>query len=82
MTERSQRGLQPTCLFPDEAEIARLILGPKRSRAWTGTAIVLERRGFPKIDPQFGGRYWPAVIAFFDRMYGLDDPENSRGHFR
>jgi hypothetical protein len=30
-----------------------------------------EREGFPRIDPVMGGRYVPAVKAFFDRQYGL-----------
>lgn len=59
--------LQPSCLYPDEAEIARLILGPKRARAWSGLAVVLERSGLPKVNPMMGGRYWPAVREFLDR---------------
>jgi hypothetical protein len=31
---------------------------------------VLEADGFPKVDPLFGGRYWPAVVDFFDRRAG------------
>ena len=63
----------PTCLFPDEAEIARLILGPKRAKMWPALAIVLERRGLPKVNPQFGGRYWPKVRLFLDDMNRMDD---------
>ena len=33
---------------------------------------MLEGRGFPKIDGLMGGRYWPAVKAFFDREYRID----------
>jgi hypothetical protein len=29
-------------------------------------------RGFPKIDALMGGRYTPAVRAYFDHQYGLD----------
>lgn len=63
----------PSCLYPDEAEIARLILGPKRFTWWKGLAVVLERGGFPRIDPEFGGRYWPAVKVFLDRRHHVDD---------
>jgi hypothetical protein len=47
-------------LYPDEAEIARRVLG-KRAREWPGKAVLLERDGLPKIDPLMGGRFWPAV---------------------
>lgn len=66
---------EPSCLFPEEAEIARLVLGPRRAKAWSGLAVVLERRGLPRIDPQFGGRYWPKVRRFLDRMQHLDRDE-------
>ena len=33
---------------------------------------MLELRGLPKVDQLMGGRYVPAVRAFFDRRYGLD----------
>ena len=33
---------------------------------------MLEERGLPKVDQLMGGRYVPAVRAFFDRLYGLD----------
>jgi len=61
----------PSCLYPNEAEIARLVLGSKRAKSWDGIAAVLERRGFPQVDPLFGGRYWPAVKAFLDRRHGV-----------
>lgn len=59
-------------LYPSETQIARAVLGTERSKAWNGLATVLERHGFPKIDPQFGGRYWPAVKAYLDRRHGLN----------
>jgi hypothetical protein len=71
----------PSCLYPDEAEIARLILGPKRVTWWKGLVVVLERGGFPRIDPEFGGRYWPAVQAFLDRRNHIadyDEPVRSK----
>ena len=36
---------------------------------------MLEREGLPRVDPLMGGRYWPAVRAFWDRRYGLRDAE-------
>jgi len=68
------KSTEPTCLFPDEAEIARLVIGPGRARRWTGLAVVLERSGLPKIDVMMGGRYWPAVQAFFDRRHNVLSP--------
>ncbi|GEO13544.1 hypothetical protein [Microvirga aerophila] len=58
-------------LYPTEQQIAREVLPPHRVSAWDGIAAVLERRGLPKVDPLFGGRYWPAVKAFLDRRHGL-----------
>lgn len=60
-------------LYPDEDQIARAVLGPDRARDWCGLAQLLERHGFPRVDPQFGGRYWPAVRAYLDRRHGLRD---------
>jgi hypothetical protein len=58
-------------LFADDTTIARVILGPDRAVEWSQIASLLEARGLPKIDPLMGGRYLPAVCAFFDEMYGL-----------
>jgi hypothetical protein len=58
--------------FSDDLEIGRALLGAKRAREFKQIAPLLERRGLPKIDLLFGGRYVPAVRAFFDREYGLD----------
>lgn len=70
--------LQPSCLYPEESEIARLVLGPKRASQWSGLAVVLERGGFPRIDPEFGGRYWPAVKAFLDDRNRVSDHASDR----
>lgn len=67
------RGLEPSCLYPDEEEIARLVCPKKRVAEWRGLAVVLERDGFPPVDPQFGGRYWPAVKAFLDARNRVED---------
>ena len=43
-------------------------------------AQMLEERGLPKVDHLMGGRYVPAVRAFFDRLYGLDRTPTCRWH--
>lgn len=56
-------------LFPPEAEIARRL--SQTPQTWHAKALVLERDGMPKVDPIMGGRYWPAVEAYFNRRYGI-----------
>lgn len=70
-------GPEPSCLFPDDKEIGRVLMGPERGKSWPGIAQVLERSGLPRVDPQFGGRYWPAVKGFLDRLHNVDrfDPQ-------
>ena len=75
---RAVERAEPTCLYPDEKELAEIIMGPARSKGWTGLAVVLERGGFPRIDPQFGGRYWSAVKAFLDRRNHVGDDAGAR----
>ena len=70
------RNTEVSGLFPTEAEIGRR-LGQK-PREWAAKAKVLERHGLPRIDPLMGGRYWPAVVAFFDRRYGISNVEASQ----
>src|SRR5215469_2291859 len=57
-------------LYPDEAEIARRVLGD-RAREWRGKVAVLERDGLPKVDPLMGGRFWPAVRQWFLDRHGV-----------
>lgn len=56
-------------LFPREEEIARRL--SQTPAEWREKAVILERRGFPRIDPLMGGRFWPAVEAYWRREYGL-----------
>jgi hypothetical protein len=56
-------------LFPCEAEVARRL--SQSDKRWRTVARQLEREGLPKIDPVMGGRFWPAVVAFFRNRYGL-----------
>jgi len=63
-------------LFPSECEIARRL--SQTPHEWSAKAIVLERAGLPRIDPVMGGRYWPAVTAWWNRRYGLSTIEASQ----
>jgi hypothetical protein len=72
MTKRVFRTLDQMPLFADDTLIAAALFGPDRAREWAQIASLLESRGLPKIDELMGGRYVPAVRAFFDHMYGLD----------
>jgi hypothetical protein len=60
-------------LFPSETEIARRL--SQDPKTWPAKAIILEREGFPTIDPVMGGRYWPAVEAYWHCVYGLSNIE-------
>lgn len=60
-------------LFASDAEIGTALLGTVRAGEFKARAALLEARGLPKIDPQWGGRYTPAVRRFFDNEYGLSD---------
>jgi hypothetical protein len=52
-------------LYPTEAQIARAVLGD-RAKDWKRIAKVLEdKEGLPRINELMGGRFWPAVVAFF-----------------
>lgn len=75
MTARSasQKGspLERLPLFADDAAIGLALLGPARACEWKALAPLYERQGLPKIDKVMGGRYVPAVKAFFDQQYNL-----------
>lgn len=58
-------------LYPSEAQIARKVLGPNRVDEWKAMALIWERRGMPKVDPETGCRYWPAVEKWFNARHGL-----------
>jgi hypothetical protein len=72
MTKDDLRTLDQLPLFADDSLIGHALFGPNRAGAWPAIASLLEGRGLPKIDGLMGGRYVPAVRAFFDNMYGLD----------
>lgn len=59
-------------LFATDDLIGAALLGAERVAEWRQVAPILEAQGLPKIDHTMGGRYVPAVRAFFDHRYGLD----------
>lgn len=63
-------------LFPCEAETARRL--SQTPEEWQAKAVVLERDGLPRVDPIMGGRFWPAVSAYWRRRYGLHSIEPSQ----
>src|SRR6185437_16221468 len=58
-------------LFADERSLSEAVMGRGSYTYWRAIIPLLERRGLPKIDGFMGGRYTPAVKAFFDWEYGL-----------
>jgi hypothetical protein len=58
-------------LYPCEAEVARRL--SQSDKHWRQIAPRLEREGLPRIDPLMGGRFWPAVEAFFRNRHGLSN---------
>jgi hypothetical protein len=58
-------------LSADERSLSDAVLGRGKYTHWRAVVPLLERRGFPTIDGLMGGRYWPAVKAFFDREYSV-----------
>ena len=60
-------------LFLDEVDVARAVLGPGHVSEWKCLAPSLERQGMPRVDPVFGGRYWPALKAWFDHRAGIGE---------
>jgi hypothetical protein len=76
MASRAAKDVKATGLFPCEAEIARRL--SQTPLEWSAKAIILERNGLPRIDPVMGGRHWPSVVAYFNRLYGLSSIEPSQ----
>ena len=71
MTHLCPQLLEQLPLFADDASIGVVLLGKERACEWKQIVPLYERLGLPKIDEVMGGRYVPAVKAFFDRQYGL-----------
>jgi hypothetical protein len=70
MTSRFQ-SLDKLPLFASEEAISAALMGPGKTVEWRQIAPLLERRGLPTVDGLMGGRYTPALKAFFDREYGV-----------
>lgn len=70
--------LEPSCLYPDEKELAVLIMGEARAAEWPTIAKVEERAGLPRISLQYGGRFWPAVLEFYLRRHRLLEHQSSQ----
>jgi hypothetical protein len=70
--QSSSRNVESLPLFATDDVIGAALLGPGRETEFKQMAPLLEARGLPKIDELMGGRYVPAVKAFFDHQYGLD----------
>jgi hypothetical protein len=68
-TPRKSLEVRKQGLFPCEAEIARRL--SQEPHEWAAKAVILERHGLPRIDPMMGGRFWPAVLQFWNQRYGL-----------
>jgi hypothetical protein len=65
--------MQEIPLYPTEAQIARAVLG-SRAKDWPRVAKVLEdKEGLPRINELMGGRFWPAVVAFFHGWHGISE---------
>lgn len=58
-------------LFLREDEIARRL--GQTPGEWRAKAAILERHGLPRVNSLMGGRYWPAIRAFWDRRYGISN---------
>jgi hypothetical protein len=72
MVSRRDAGFESLPLFATEEVIGAMLLGFGREQEWRQIAPMLEANGLPKVDHTMGGRYVRAVVAFFDRLYGLD----------
>lgn len=70
-------GLDDLPLFAADRDIGAAVLGRKRAGEWCAQAPLLEAKGLPKIDPLHGGRYVPAVKAFYQQRAGLIEAKPS-----
>jgi hypothetical protein len=72
---RSDMGESPSLpWFADDDALGRELLGADRAGEFKAIATLEEARGFPKVDPMWGGRYVPAVRAYLDHAYGIAAP--------
>jgi hypothetical protein len=64
-----------TAAYLDEKALHAQIAPHLSRAAFLRTVNALENYGFPKADPLFKGRYWPAVRAWLDAHAGLREPD-------
>jgi hypothetical protein len=76
MTQSTRPG-DAVPLYPSERELARAVLGKGREQEWPAIAELLSKQGLPPVDPLMGGRYYPAVLAFFERRSLPKDQQSS-----
>ena len=75
---RHSKTIDDLPLFATDEQIGEVVMGPGKTKEWYAILPLLERRGFPSIDGLLGGRYVPAVKAFFDRKWHVHDEFNIR----
>jgi hypothetical protein len=63
--------LEALPLFAPDNLLGAALLGRDRVQEWQQLAPLLEARGLPRVDQTMGGRFVPAVRAFFMQQYGL-----------
>lgn len=73
MTKRDPLTWDRLPLYASDDEIGEAVLGWARKGEFKGLAVLHERQGMPRMSPVWGGRYVPAVKAFFDAQNGLGD---------
>jgi hypothetical protein len=69
------RNLDNLPAFASDDDLATALMGTGKTTVFRGIVPLLEARGFPKVDGLMGGRYVPAVQAFFDREYRVHGGE-------
>lgn len=59
-------------MFATDLQLGTAIVGKTRAALWVRTVIpILERKGFPKVDPLHAGRPVPLVKRFYDGYFGI-----------
>ena len=66
------RALDSLPIFASDREIAAAIVGRGKADKWLSEVLpLLERRGFPAVDPLHNGRAVPLVKKFYDGYFGI-----------
>jgi hypothetical protein len=75
---RRQPKIDDLPLFASDEQLSAVVMGPGKVKEWLAILPLLERRGFPSIDGLLGGRYVPAVKAYFDREWRVHSEHHVR----